>query len=167
MKKPKYLYHGSRLKLDILKPQQPSDNHPDHGKFAIYATDKKIGAIIHGVAPKPTECFGERNSLILSFVSGWPTSKTHKYSYVYTLKAKDFKHNVRGEWIATKQVKPIKIEKYKVSDLKGFWRKSNRAELREFLNNRPGWKMPQRDQKTKKEIKEMVREALKKGEIVT
>ena len=162
--KMKYLYHGSRLKLKTLKPQQPSDTHPDHGKFALYATPQKIGAIVHGIAPKPTECFGERGSLILSFVSGWPTRKTHKYSYVYTLDQKDFKHNVRDEWIAKKEVKPLKIERWKVSDLKGFWRKSNRTELKEFLKDRPGWKMPEKDQKTKEEIKNMVKEALGKGE---
>jgi hypothetical protein len=166
VKTPKDLYHGSRLKLEILKPQQPSDNHPDHGKFATYATQKKIEAVIHGIAPKPTECFGERRSLILSFVSGWPTRKTHKYSYVYTLDPKDFKHNVRDEWIAKKPVKPIKVERWKVSGLRKFWRKSNRTELKEYLEDRPGWKMPKKDQKPKKEIDRMVKEALKKGEVV-
>lgn len=150
--KPKYLYHGSRSKIDVLEPRKPNDTHPDHCKKGVYAGDKKINAIAHGIAASHARGFGERGFPVNCFVSGWPNSKTHKYSYVHILDSKDFEHNVRGEWISKKTVKPVKIEAYKISELGHLWRKSNEKELQEFLKDRPSWKVPEPERKEKTKL---------------
>ncbi len=66
-------------------------------------------------------------------------------SILHILDSKDFKHNVRTEWISIKEVKPLRIEAYKISDLNFLWRKSNEEELKEFLKDRSSWEIPKRE----------------------
>jgi hypothetical protein len=155
MKKPKYLYHGSRNAIKVLEPRKPDDPDPQLSKKAVYASSGKLGAIAHGIASAKSECFGERGNPIDCFVKGWPTKKTHKYSYVHILDSKDFKHNVKNEWIATKKVKPVRIEKYVIKDLKHLWRKSSKKELKEFLKDRDAWRIPKAERKSVSEIKKI------------
>lgn len=149
MAKPKYLYHGSRAKIDILVPRKPNDTHPDHCKKGVYASGNKLIAIVHGIAPMDSGCFGERGCHVGCFVWGWPNSKSHKYSYLHVLDAKDFEHNVRNEWISKKQIKPIRIEAYRISEMGYLWRKSNKKELKEFLEDRPVWRIPKKEKMEK------------------
>jgi hypothetical protein len=152
MKKPKFIYHGSRKKIDWLKPRKPNDTHPDHCIKAVYATSNKLQAISHGISSKNSRCFGERGNHVACFVSGWPNKKTHKYSYLHVLDSKDFEHNIRNEWIAKKEVRPIRIEAYKIEDLDMLWRKSSEEELNEFLKDRPSWKIPKKENLEKKKL---------------
>ncbi len=83
MKKPKFLYHGSRNKIHLLGPRKPNDPHPDHSKKGVYATSDRLLAISHGIASKNSRCFNEKGNPVACFVSGWPNKKTHKYpSYI-------------------------------------------------------------------------------------
>lgn len=164
MKKPKYLFHGSRDKIKILEPRKPTDIHPDHCKKAVYATDSKLDAISHGIATKRSKCFRERGNPILCIIAGPPSKHTHKYSYLHILDPKDFKHNVRNEWITTKKVRPIKIIAYPIKKLEFLWRKSNYKELKEFLKDRNKWKIPKKENIGKQKINNKISELEKSGE---
>lgn len=41
MKKPKFLYHGSGKRLEVLEPRQPTGHNPGHDRKGVYATDLK------------------------------------------------------------------------------------------------------------------------------
>lgn len=138
--KPRILYHGSNKKISILKPRQPSFDLKENSMKAVFATSNKNLAIAMGLtAQKGTESFGSHDKMMINFVKGYPKMK---YIYLHHLNPKDFKLNRNDEYISTKEVKPLKIEKYKVSDLTPIWRKSNKKELKEFLKDRDNWETP-------------------------
>ncbi len=140
--KPRILYHGSNKKISILKPRQPSFDLKENSMKAVFATSNKNLAIAMGLtAQKGTESFGSRDKLMINFVKGYPKMS---FVYLYSLNSKYFKLNRGNEYISTKEVKPLKIEKYPVSNLTHLWRKSNKKELKEFLKNRNKWKTPEK-----------------------
>jgi hypothetical protein len=142
MKIPRILYHGSNKKINVLKPREPSYDLKENSMKAVFATSNKNLAIAMGLtAQKGSESFGSRDKLMINFVKGYPKMK---YVYLHYLNSKDFRHNRGKEYISTKEVKPFKIEKYKVSELSHIWRKSNKKELTAFLKNRTKWKTPKR-----------------------
>jgi len=149
MKKPKYLYHGSSKKLEVLAPQKPEGkNDPKSCVAGIYATDDKKFALAISAcrSSKTVHAFNNRNTHVQNIYKGWPNENATVYLYV--LDPKDFKHNSGSEWITKKKIKPVKIEEYKVKDLKHLYRKSSKKELREWLKDRGGWRSP--EEKVKK-----------------
>lgn len=137
----RYLYHGSGIKMDILEPRKPDDSDPLHSEKGVYATSSKKSALgFCVVRSAKTSAFRERKTGMMNVVSGKPNEKA--IVYLHILNPKNFKKNHKDEYVATKKIKPIKIEEYKVSDLKHLWRKSNKKELKDFLNDREGWRVP-------------------------
>lgn len=140
--KPRILYHGSNKKIKILEPRTPYLDTKENSMKAVFATSNKDLAIAMGLTTqKGTESFGSRDKLMINFVKGYPKMR---YVYLYYLNSKYFKLNRGNEYTSTKEVKPLKIEKYSVSDLTPLWRKSNKKELKEFLENRDKWKTPKK-----------------------
>jgi hypothetical protein len=138
--KPRVLYHGSNKKIITLKPKQPSFDVKENSMKAIFATSNKDLAIAMGLTTqKGSSSFASHCRLLINFVKGYPKMR---YVYLHYLNSKDFKQNLGDEYISTKEVKPFKIERYKVSDLGHLWRKSNKEELKEFLKDRNNWKTP-------------------------
>jgi hypothetical protein len=138
MKKPKYLYHGSGKRIEVLEPKKPDDTDPRHSKKGVYATDiKKIALGMAATRSSKTSAFKNRKTHIINIVEGWPDMKASVYLHI--LDPKDFKLNAKNEYLATRKVKPIKIVEYKVKDLKHLLRKSNKRELKEFLKDRDNW----------------------------
>jgi hypothetical protein len=149
MKKPKYLYHGSGTKLEYLTPQKPiGDDDPKHKIKAVYAASDKRFALAMSAcrSSKTVHAFNNRNTHVQNIYKGWPDENATVYLYV--LDSKDFKHNSGSEWISTKKIKPLRVEEYKVKDLRHLYRKSSKKELGEWLKDRGGWWSPE-----EKEIK--------------
>jgi|APSaa5957512535_1039671.scaffolds.fasta_scaffold151866_2 hypothetical protein len=137
----KYLYHGSGKKMEILEPRKPDDSDPSHSKKGVYATSSKKSALgFSAIRSTKTSAFRERKTGMMNVVSGKPDEKATVYLHV--LDADDFSRNHKDEFIATKKIKPIRIEEYKVKDLGHLWRKSNKKELKEFLEDRENWRVP-------------------------
>ena len=108
---------------------------------AVYATHSKDLALSMGaMRTAKVSAFGNRKTFQQNVVAGWADEKA--FVYLHYLDSKNFKHNYGGEWISTKKAKPVKVEKFKVADLKHLWRKSNKKELKEYLKDREAWRAP-------------------------
>lgn len=139
----KYLYHGSGKKLRYLVPQKPvGDDNPKHSIKAVYATDNKRYALaMAALRSSPNvSAFNNRKTSQQNIVEGWPDEKASVYLYI--LDIKDFEHNSGNEWLSRKRVSPIRVKKYRVKKLRHLYRKSNKVELREWLKDRDGWRVP-------------------------
>lgn len=136
MKKPKFLYHGSRNRIEVLKPRLPPKDMPHNSKKGVYATDNKNYALGMGLASKNSEAFRSRKTSQINFIKGPPR---HKYVYLHVVDSKDFKKSFRDEYVATKAIKPVKIMRFEVAELGHLWRKSSKKELKEFLKDRDNW----------------------------
>jgi len=137
--KSKVLYHGSGKRMigNKLLPKKPRDlnNIKENEYRGIYATNIKKLATIMGL----TSGRGISGSCLMGYhknpygiiYNGWPKNK---YFYVYTLHSDSFKNKPRGsgQWISSKSVKPIKIEKFEVKDYIHLVRKPTKKELKEW-----------------------------------
>ena len=141
MTDPKVLYHGSNKQIKLLTPRKPSKDLHNNSMKAVFATNNKRTAISMGLTSGKTTSSFMGNKKI-NFVSGMPRMK---YVYLHYLDSKTFKQNRLGEYISRVEVKPFKIEKYKVSGLGHLWRKSNKQELKEFLKDRAKWRRENKD----------------------
>lgn len=142
MKKPKFLYHGSGKRLEVLEPRKPTGHNPRHDKKGVYATDLKdmaLGFSARGSAK--TSGFKSRKTNIHYIYEGWPDLNATVYLHIFD--PKDFEYNDVHEYICPKKVKPIKIEAYKVSDLQHLFRKATKKDLKEFLKDRDAWTDPE------------------------
>jgi len=136
--KSKFLYHGSAKELEILKPQKPFFDLKQNSMKAVFATDSKEYALgMAAMASGKVSAFRNHKTHQMNIIKGKPNLKATVY--LYTLNSNDFKKINKNEYINTKEVKPLKIEEYKVSKLKHLWRQSDKQELKEFLKNRDKW----------------------------
>jgi hypothetical protein len=137
----RYVYHGSGKKLKYLSPKKPvGDDDPANCKKAVYATAKKRFALAMAASRSSpdVEAFNNRKTNVQNIVKGWPDES--KTVYLYVLDARDFVADGRGQFLARKKVVPVRVEEYKVSDLRHLYRKSSRSELRDWLKDREGWR---------------------------
>jgi hypothetical protein len=138
MAKPKYLYHGSAKKLEALEPQKPYFDLKENSMKAVFATDSKNYALgMAAMSSGKVSSFRNHKTHQMNIVEGKPNLKS--IVYLYFLNPKDFKQNIKNEYVSLKKVLPVKIEKYNVFELKHLWRKSNKKELAEFLKDRENW----------------------------
>ena len=121
--KPKYVYHGSGIKIEgALVPRKANDLTGDpYGSLkGVYATHLRKWAMImgilscKGVKSSSTHVKGKRK-IDAIIHSGWPKQD---YFYLYTLSSKTFKEKPKGsaQWVSLKAVKPKKIEKLLVKN---------------------------------------------------
>lgn len=135
--KPKRLYHGSMNKLrgHKLVPKKAKDIEKRAANIlkGIYATGIRDAAIAMAIISGKSV---RRSSL--SFYpprgivhEGWPR---RKYFYLYTLPSDTFKEIPKGstQWVSLEPVKPIKIERLRVSDYIHLIRKATRKEEKEW-----------------------------------
>lgn len=140
----RYFYHGSGRKLKALVPKTPIDGDgPEWCKKGVYATSNKRFALAMAAirSGKNVSSFNNRKTKQQNILEGWPDDT--KTVYLYFLDKKDFVHNRRAEWISKKKVVPVKVKEYKVKDLRHLYRRSNKAEFKEWLKNRDGWQPPE------------------------
>ena len=107
---------------------------------AVFATDIKDVAIMMGMSnQKGAVSFANRDTTMLNFVRSYPKMK---HIYLHYLKTDKFEKHLGHEWVSYSNVKPFKIERFKVSELRHLWRKSSKKELKEYLKNRNLWRAP-------------------------
>lgn len=134
--KPKYLWHGSTVKYDILKPSQARDlsDHPAGNKKAVYATDRKLNAIQFGMVDKKYQKFGDFNKkpMIMVIIGGW--IRTGEKLYLYKLSSRGFKEAPSGshQWLIQKEVKPLKTIELNVDDYSYLCRKATEKDIEYF-----------------------------------
>jgi hypothetical protein len=136
----KYLYHGSPHKLtgDNLMPSKGEDSldRPENNQLGVYATHVKEIAIAmaivssKGVIGAGLDDYKQNKSPGIIHI-GKPKQK---YVYLYTLSPNGFKRtpSTKEQWISKKPVKPIKIERLKISDYENLIRYSKKDEAKKW-----------------------------------
>jgi len=137
--KPKNLYHGSirKIKGNKFTPRQAEDlgKLPENLHKAVYATNVKEIAIAMAII----SCKGVNGSS-LSFkkkpygtiYKGWPKQK---YIYLYILPSDTFVQmgGSGKQWASFKPVKPLKVNKLKISDYLYIIRKATKKEIKRWF----------------------------------
>ncbi len=140
MAKPKYLYHGSKLKLigNKLIPRKAKDlsDFKVNNQKAVYATDRKQIAIAMALVNERHIRAGMDFEAKKVQVTIWKGMPRKKYFYLYTLPIKTFIEKPGGshQWLSSISVKPIKIERLKTKDFKKLIRKPAYKEKKEYQN---------------------------------
>lgn len=141
MKQQKILYHGSPKKLIGTKliPKKPTDLEKEKENLyeGIYATDIKELAIAmaiicsKGVRGSGVNFSKEKAKGII--YQGWPEQKE---VYLYSLPSKTFKMTgkIKHQFVSSKPVKPIKIEKVLIKDYENLIRKATKKEKQDWEN---------------------------------
>jgi hypothetical protein len=113
MNKPQYLYHGSRFKVETLKPQQaygsPDENGAEHG---VYAYEDKNMVIPFSLTIKPFE-----NGSMAVYVDDDTSHVTinvgilddNAVGYIYKVSSESFEKLDNLQWISKDEVTPIEI----------------------------------------------------------
>lgn len=116
------LYHGSGKKIKILVPKQARDlrKNKENSLRGVYASSWRKWAILMGIlgckgVKRASTHITGKNKIDAVIHSGYPKQT---YFYLYELPSTNFKNIPRGspQWVSSKPVKPIKIEKLKVKD---------------------------------------------------
>lgn len=134
----KTLYHGSPRKIKgiFLIPRKPEDleKRKENLEKGVYASHIRNNAIsmalisAKGVISSGLDFNAGKKAVIYE---GWPKQK---YVYLYTLLIENFHRGSKksSQWISTKPVKPIKIEKIKVKDYLSLIKKATNKEINNF-----------------------------------
>lgn len=115
MDKPEYLYHGDRIRMDVLEPGQAVGFGEQDCRKAVYAVAVKEWAIPFALTFQPTaegaifsvdiECSPPRIRLKNAVVE-WDRS-----GYLYILPSDTFEQVDEQQWVSYSKVVPIHIER--------------------------------------------------------
>lgn len=134
--KPKYLWHGSTKKLDVIEPFQAVDlsGGPAGNLRAVYATDMKELAIGFGMIDKKYKKFADYSKKPVQMVVIDGDIRKGKSFYLYKLSSKGFREAPKGshQWVCFEKVRPIEIQKLKVDDYKHLFRKATEKDKTYF-----------------------------------
>lgn len=118
--KPKYLYHGSQYKLDILIPQQAAGGRDIDSMKAIYAAGT-LNEVIPFALPirwYPDNPEGRRDfecrdgKVFLNYGSLDPNG----VGYVYKVKSDSFEKIDEWQWVSVESCDPVEVIEIKVAD---------------------------------------------------
>jgi hypothetical protein len=131
--KPKYLWHGSPNKLEILEPSNAVDlsGHPDSNQNGVYATDLKELAIEFGLIDKKYQKFADYSKEPVQMVLINGEIRNGKVFYLYKLLNKNFKEMPEGshQWVSLKSEKPIEVIELNVDDYKHLVRVATKKDI--------------------------------------
>jgi len=118
--KPKFLWHGSINKYNILNPHQAKDigGSPGSNQNAIYATDNKIFAIQMGLFTKDSDTgipdWNIPNPKIVLFKGN---IRRGRKVYLHVVPSNTFqKTSTKHEWYSKDSVRPVKVVEVNVND---------------------------------------------------
>jgi len=120
MYKPKYVYHGSQYRFDIVKPQQACGANTQESLMAIYAADS-IEKVISFALPirwypdnpsgrRSFECSDGRTRIQCG------TLNPEGVGYVYKLKADTFELLDDWQWVSKEACEPVEVIEINVKD---------------------------------------------------
>ena len=118
--KPKYLYHGSQYKFNVVKPMQAQGKNPIESLKAIYAYGTFVHAIPFALPIRwyPDEPGGTRDfvtdsgSTYIEYGSVDPNA----VGYIYKMLPDSFYEMEGNQWVSEVEVFPIETYEIKVSD---------------------------------------------------
>ena len=111
MEKPKYLYHGSRYKVDILEPRQASGLPEENGtEFGVYAYERQEMVIPFSLTITPFEDgkmgiqVDDATGIVTLSAGVWDETAI---GYIYQLPSETFEMIDDLQWVSRQPVKPI------------------------------------------------------------
>jgi len=138
-RKPRFLYHGSSRRTDLLTPHQADDWRFGVGRnFGVYATSERDVALafaLGGVADETGTCQREmrkreRARVEMIFVRGHPNYGGK--GYLYKLSSKGFRHVGGTQWVCDCAVKPVATLEINVDDYLHLCRSATPGERARF-----------------------------------
>jgi hypothetical protein len=123
MDKPKYLYHGSSKRLEILSPHQAEDFlNPAGSQYGVWATSNRDVALAFALGAAPDETGGvtrimqpqDLNPVKMVYVQGHPNFGGK--GYLYTVSSNRFEHVAGEVWICREPVIPLETLEIHVDD---------------------------------------------------
>lgn len=137
MKKPRFLYHGSSERVDVLMPQQAQDwRHKEGSENGIYATSSRNVALAFALGAVPGETgsvsrvMGGHNPVKMVFVEGHP--KFGDKGYLYTVSSEGFEYLGGTAWMNREPVTPMEVLEIKVDDYLHLFRYATAEEKRKI-----------------------------------
>lgn len=118
--KPKYLYHGSQYKLDILTPQQAAGERETDSLRAIYAAGTMDEVIPFALPIRwyPDSPEGKRDfecrdgKILLKYGSLDPDG----VGYVYKVRADTFEKIDEWQWVSQESCSPVEVTQIQAMD---------------------------------------------------
>ena len=113
MSKPKYLYHGSRYKVEIIKPQQAYGSPDEKGdEYGIYAYEDKNMVIPFSLTIKPFEIgsmaiYVDDDTSHVTIAAG--TLDDDAIGYIYKISSETFEKLDEKQWLSKEEVTPIEV----------------------------------------------------------
>jgi hypothetical protein len=111
--KPKYLYHGSRYKVDILKPQQAKGSPEENGdECGIYAYENKNMVIPFSLTINPFEngsmaIYVDDETSHVTISAGILEDKA--IGYIYKVPSELFAKIDNKQWLSKVEVIPLEV----------------------------------------------------------
>ena len=137
MEKPKYLYHGSSSRFDILMPNQASDFLNKSGnQYGVFATSNRDVALAFALGTVPDATGGVMRVILsldpvkMIYVHGYPDLGGK--GYLYTLSSEKFERVDNLQWVCREPVKPLEILEINVDDYAHLFRYATEEEKREL-----------------------------------
>lgn len=124
--KPKVLYHGSNVPIEVIEPRPARGVGPASDTLtAVYATDLKNMAIAFAMAGKPDE--RGHLSWTLEMENGVPnityfagTPRTGEKGFIHVLCPDGFEQVADHQWVSYLPVKPVTCETVEIDDYMGW-----------------------------------------------
>jgi hypothetical protein len=120
MDKPKYLYHGSRHKVDILKPQQAYGSPDEKGaEYGIYAYEDRNMVIPFSLTIQPFDngsmaIYVDDDTSHVTIAAGILDDDAS--GYIYKIPSEYFEKIDDKQWLSKKEVAPIEISVVNTKD---------------------------------------------------
>lgn len=118
--KPKYLYHGSQYKLDILLPQQAAGGRDIDSLKAIYAAGTMDEVIPFALpirwypdSPEGKRAFECRDGRVFLI---YGSLDPNGVGYIYKVKADSFEKIDEWQWVSRESCEPVEVTEIKVAD---------------------------------------------------
>ncbi len=135
--KPKYLYHGSDERLDVLVPHQAEDSLNEAGsQYGVFATSNRdvASAFALGAVPDEAGCVTRvicsLNPVQMIFIQGRPNLGGK--GYLYTVSSEGFEQVDELQWVCRESVKPLEVLEINVDDYSHLYRFATDAEKNEM-----------------------------------
>jgi len=120
MAKPEFLYHGSRYKLDVLKPQQaygsPDENGAEYGIYALENRDlvRPFTLTINPFENGSMAIYAEDDTGEVTIAAG--TLDDHAVGYIYKVSSETFTKIDDRQWISKVDVIPLEVHIVETKD---------------------------------------------------
>jgi len=113
MERPKYLYHGSRYKLEVIKPNQAKGSPDEKGnEYGIYAFEDRDMVIPFSLTINPFEngsmaIYVDDDTSHVTIAAG--TLDDNAIGYIYKLPSESFEKLDDRQWLSKTEVIPLEV----------------------------------------------------------